>query len=408
MTLFLETSINLIKHNKNAQNDRLARGKEVMTTTFESFVLQHPRVRFGFGAVQSLPEEIRLLDMRRPLFVTDQGLVNSGTFDRVLQTMKGKKSFAVFDTTPENPTVEGVDRALEMYRNEGCDGVVAVGGGSVIDTAKALIVVASLGGPLPKYFGHPELITSAVAPLIAIPTTAGTGSEANTGAGIHPTATSRGSGINSNFIVPRVAICDPELTYTLPRHLTAGTGMDALTHAIEQFLAKGDNAHGDAIALDSIRRVFQWVERAVEEPQNGEARWHMMLAAMQAMMPLKGLGPAHALAGTFSDQNLHHGMMVTISIPAVLRMHERRIPERMKLMAAAFPLKAGQSPADAVVEMNAHVGLKSSIRALGFKGGELDEMAKDAHASFFNERAPYHPSVDEYRTIITEALGDTP
>jgi alcohol dehydrogenase class IV len=383
----------------------LADGENSVTTMFENFVLQHPRVRFGFGSIDTLPEELGLLGMHRPLFVTDRGLLASGTFDRVLRALPARPGIAVFSDTPENPTVEGVERALEVYRSEGCDGVVAVGGGSVVDTAKALIVVASLGGPLPKYFGHPELITANVAPLIAIPTTAGTGSEANTGAGIHPTATSRGAGINSPFIVPKVAICDPDLTLTLPRHLTAGTGMDALTHAIEQFLAKGDNAHGDAIALDSIARVFQWVERATENPQDREARWHMMLAAMQAMMPLKGLGPAHALAGTFSDQNLHHGMMVTISMPAVLRMHERRIPERMKKMAEAFPLRAGQSPADAVTEMNKRVGLASSIRQLGYKGGDLNEMSEDAHKSFFNERAPYHPSTDEYRAIIAEALG---
>lgn len=375
------------------------------TKLLSPFLLQHPRVQFGFGAVAHLPEEMAHLGIRRPLFVTDKGLVQHGVLDRVLRAIPSQRGVAIFDDTPENPTVEGVERALEVYRDKGCDGIVAVGGGSVIDSAKALAVISAQGGPLPKYFGHPELITARVTPLIAIPTTAGTGSEANTGAGIHPTATARGAGINSPHIVPKAVICDPDLTLTLPRHLTAGTGMDALTHAVEQFLAKGDNAIGDAIAMDSIARVFQWIERAVNDGQNREARWHMMMAAMEAMMPLKGLGPAHALAGTFSDQGLHHGMMVTISMPAVLRLHERRIPDRVKKMAAAFPLKSGQSPADAVADMNARVGLVSSIRALGFKGGDLDEMAADAHASFFNEHAPYHPGTDDYKALIKEALG---
>ena len=206
-----------------------------------------------------------------------------------------------------------------LFRSHGCDGVVSVGGGSVIDSAKAIAVTAGHGGLVTDYMGQAWKIGPKTAPHIAIPTTSGTGSEVSRGAGIHPTATTRGNGMNGPFVVAKVAICDPELTLTLPRHLTAATGMDALSHAVEGYLAKGNNPVADAIALDSIQRVFQWLPRAVANGSDRDARWHMMMASMEAMLVNKGLGPGHALANTFGDQGLHHGTLVTLALPAVLR-----------------------------------------------------------------------------------------
>jgi alcohol dehydrogenase class IV len=309
----------------------------------------------------------------------------------------------VFDEVPENPTYEGVERAVEAYRKGDCDGIVAVGGGSVIDTAKAVSVVATHGGAIGDYIGRPDKIRPDTAPLVAVPTTAGTGSEASRGAGLHPDAKSRGHGINSTYIVPRVAICDPELTYSLPPRLTAGTGMDAVGHAVENYFAKGGNPVGDAIALDAVTRAFAHVERATRDGQDKEARWHMMMAALQAMMCGKGLGPVHALANTFGDQGLHHGAMVTIAMVPVLREYEGRYPDKTKKLAEA--MGASGTPAEAVAEMNARLGIPSSIRALGYKPGDLGEMATDSHKSFFNHTAPFHPSVEEYRALVEETLG---
>ncbi len=368
-----------------------------------ALTLVYPRVQFDFGAIKLLPQELASLGIKRPLFITDKGLVQAGVFAAVRRAM-GADDLAVFDETPENPTIAGVERATAAYRAQKCDGIVAVGGGSVIDTGKAVAVLATHEGRISDYFGRPEKIRPDTAPLVAVPTTAGTGSEASRGAGIHRDAQSRGHGINSPYIVPRVAICDPELTFSLPARLTAGTGMDALGHAVENFFAKSGNPVGDAIALDACTRVFAYVERATVNGQDREARWHMMMAALQAMMCGKGLGPVHALANTFGDQGLHHGAMVTIAMPAVLRSYEARYPEKTKKLADAIGLASG-NPSEAVAEMNRRLAIPPTLRKLGYRGGDPDELAADSHQSWFNMTAPHHPSVAEYRALIEDVLG---
>jgi alcohol dehydrogenase class IV len=368
-----------------------------------ALTLVYPRVQFDFGAIRLLPQELAALGVTRPLFITDKGLVQAGVFAAVRRAMGGGDDLAVFDETPENPTISGVDRATAAYKAGRCDGIVAVGGGSVIDTAKAVAVLATHAGAIADYFGRPEKIRPDTAPLIAVPTTAGTGSEASRGAGIHRDAESRGHGINSPWIVPRVAICDPELTFSLPARLTAATGMDALSHAVENFFAKSGNPVGDAIALDATTRVFAHVERATRDGQDREARWHMMMAALQAMMCGKGLGPVHALANTFGDQGLHHGAMVSIAMPAVLRSYEARYPEKTKKLGVALGLSSG-TPAEAVAEMNRRLGIPPTLRKLGYRGGDLDELATDSQKSWFNATAPHHPTLAEYRALVEEAL----
>ena len=177
-----------------------------------STLLKHPKVIFDFGAIAALPKELAELSVAKPLFVSDQGLVRCGVVAKGREAMPKNAELAVFDDTPENPTIEGVEKAFAVYREQNCDGVVAVGGGSVIDSAKAVSVLARFPGPLSQYLGKPEKLTAAAAPLIAIPTTAGTGSEVSQSAGIHPDATSPSNGIRSPYIVPRVALCDPDLT----------------------------------------------------------------------------------------------------------------------------------------------------------------------------------------------------
>ncbi len=370
-------------------------------------LVQFPRIHLAFGACDVLADELALLGVARPLFVTDRGLVACGVFARVREALPRGAGFAVFDAVPENPTVAGVEGASAVYRAEGCDGVVAVGGGSVIDSAKAVALLAGHPQPLAHYLGHPERITAAIAPLIALPTTAGTGSEASRGAGIHPDATSRGASLGSAHLVPKAAICDPELTLTLPRHLTAGTGMDALSHCIEAFLVEPANAPADAIALDGAGRVVAHIERAVAGGNDRSARAEMMMAALQGGMALscKGAGPAHAIANSFGDRGLHHGALVTIALPAVLRFFERHVPDKMRRLAAAMQAPPGKTPADIVAAFNGRVGLPPSLSALGYRGGDLDEMADDAAKSHFNIRAAYRPNAAEFKAMMAEALG---
>jgi 4-hydroxybutyrate dehydrogenase len=368
-------------------------------------MLQLPRIQLAHGAIRMLPAELAHLGVSRPLFLTDQGLVKAGVFDRVRAAMPNASELVVFDEIPENPTVAGVEAALAMYRARGCDAVIAVGGGSVLDSGKATAVMATHPGQLPEYFRKPEKIGPNVAKLVAIPTTSGTGSEVSRGAGIHATSTSRGEGINGPYIVPKLAICDPELTFSLPKHLTAATGMDALSHAVENYLAKGNNPLGDAIALDSIRRVFTWLPRAVANGQDADARYHMMLASMEAMMPCKGLGAGHALANTFGDQGLHHGTLVTLALPAVLRRLDKHVGDKLKHMAEAMGLEKGRHAAAGIADFNERFGLPATMKKYGYKVTNLDELVDDAHKSWFNHTAPYHFTAAEYREVIEEILG---
>jgi 4-hydroxybutyrate dehydrogenase len=369
-------------------------------------LLQFPRVQFEFGAVKALPAELAALGVQRPLLVTDQGVVRCGVFETVRGAMPAGANLVVFDRIPENPTIAGVEEALAVYRAEARDGVVAVGGGSVIDSAKAVALLATHPGSLADYFGRPERVTHAVAPLLAIPTTAGTGSEASRGAGIHPTATSRSRSIGAPYLVPKVAICDPELTMTLPAPLTAATGLDALTHCVEGYMSTLANPPVDAIALAGIRRVATHVERATAEPRNRDARWQMMMAALEGGMSLaKGAGPGHAIANTLGDRGLHHGALVTLAMPAVLRLLERHVPDKVRLVGEAMGAAPGQSAADALAALSRRVGLPANVGALGYPAGDLDEMAADAAQSFFNLRSPYRPTEAEFKTMIAEILG---
>jgi 4-hydroxybutyrate dehydrogenase len=368
-------------------------------------LLKFPKVQFGFGVIETLPSELTEAGIRRPMFVTDQGLIKYGVFSTVRQTMSGETAFAVFDETPENPTVEGVERALSAYRAGDCDGIVAVGGGSVIDTAKAVSLLAGHPGSLADYHEHPELITSSTAPLVAIPTTAGTGSEASRGAGIHPDSTSRSAGVSSEHLVPKVAICDPNLTLSLPPDITAATGMDALSHCVEGFLAKSVNPIVDAIALDGIRRVFAYLERAVADGNDREARWQIMMAALEGGMSIcKGLGPAHALGNTFGDRGFRHGILVTVALPNVLCIMEKYAADKMDRMAEAMGLNSRNAVPPAIKSLNARLGLPASLRKLGYPDGDRDEMAEDAANSFFNSRSPHPPTSEEYKALIKEIM----
>lgn len=369
-------------------------------------LLGYPRVLFDFGAVRSIGGELAGLGVRRPLLLSDAGLVECGAVRRVLDALPAGIEATVFDGIPPNPTVAGVEAAADAYREHGCDGVLALGGGSVMDSGKAVRVAVTHEGPILDYLRDPGRVTADVAPLVTVPTTAGTGAELTMGGGIHPDATTRALGLRSAHIKPDLAICDPELALTLPPSLTAATGMDAFGHCLEAYLAKKDDPPGAAIALDGIRRVVRHVERAYADGTDREARWHMQMAALQGGMAIyRGLGPVHALANTFGDADLHHGMLVTVSAPAVVRFYEGRLDSGLADIAAAMGQRGKPDVARGIEELNARLGLPGSLREMGYDKSDLDDMSADAAASHFNLAARAVPTRDEYRQIIVDVLG---
>ena len=336
------------------------------------------RIQFDFGALALLEAELQLLGMRRPLIVTDKGVVAAGLWAKVKERLPGNMPITLYDETPENPTEAAMRDALKLYKSEGCDGIIAIGGGSPMDLAKAVGLMATHPGtslqPYSFVEGGAGKITSAVAPIVAIPTTSGTGSEVSRG-GVIIMDSGRKLAIGSPYLIPRLALIDPELTLGLPPHLTAGTGMDAFTHNIECFLANVFNPPADAIALDGLEKAWTWVERATRDGSDREARWNMAMAAMEgAMVFQKGLGAVHALShptGGLKGYRLHHGTLNAVYLPAVLRFNEPAVANKFAKVAQVMGLPAAEGNAagvaNAVQALNERLGIPKGLGAMGLK-----------------------------------------
>jgi len=363
--------------------------------------LKLPTARFGAGSLSALPDELRRCGVQAPLFITDQGLVRCGAIDRVKAAFGKRLPGSLFDEIPENPTFDGVDAAFQQYRTAGCDGVVAVGGGSVIDSAKIVAVLATHGGRASEIVGFSERINRPTAPLIVVPTTSGTGSEASPDAGVHPDSSSRSSGITSRYAVPAVAICDPVITLTLPPRLTAATGLDALSHCVESYLAVGDTPIIDALALDGIRRVSLHIRRATQSGDDIGARTEMMVAAFQGGVAIgKGLGPAHAIAICCGDQGLHHGLLSALGVVASLPVLQKHEPQKVSDISAAMALETNDDPADALKRLMKELGLPTTLREAGYRVQDMDELSRACEASHFNFSSPYRPTAAEFAGML--------
>ncbi len=300
------------------------------------------RIVFGAGALGELGSEAKRLGIRRPLLVTDRGVVASGLAARVLEAARrAQLAVAVFDRVDPNPVEQNVLDGLEAYRSEKCDSLIGLGGGSPLDAAKTIRLAATHPLPLEQYddqAGGAERITPNLPPMVAIPTTAGTGSEVGRSAVIVLKATERKTVIFSPHLIPSIAIADPELTLGMPPKLTAGTGLDALTHNVEAYLAKGYHPMCDAIALAGTRLAVHYLPTAVRNGSNLEARSHMMMAAiMGAVAFQKGLGAVHSLAHPLSTvAGLHHGTTNGILLPHVLEFNRLTSEDRLRDLATAM------------------------------------------------------------------------
>ncbi len=374
------------------------------------------QIDIDFGAVRLLPTECARVGMKKPLIVTDAGVRAAGVLDLALQALSGLPH-AVFDGTPSNPTEAAVRAAVAVYRAQGCDGLVAVGGGSSIDLAKGLAIAATHEGPLKTYAtieGGSPLITERVAPLIAVPTTAGTGSEVARGA-IVIVDDGRKLGFHSWHLVPRAALLDPELTLGLPPQLTAATGMDAIAHCMETFLAPAVNPPADGIALDGLARGWSQIETATRDGSNREARWAMMSASMQGAMAFqKGLGCVHSLSHSLGGVNprLHHGTLNAMFLPAVVRFNasasslqsERRLQRMAQAMGLPGCDSLGTEVADAIRDMNARLGLPNGLRAMGVTEDLFERVIDGAMADHCHKTNPRIATRDEYRAMLSESL----
>ena len=361
------------------------------------------RVEFGEGQIARLAEFMAGVGIKRPLIATDRGLVATGLVERVLGLIPG--GAAVFDGTPANPTEDAVLEAHALYRAQGCDGVIGLGGGSALDLAKAVRLLTGHDGPLAQYTlvaGGLSRIHGRVCPMIAIPTTAGTGSEVGRAAVII-TAEGRKLGIISPHMLPSLALCDPELTYGLPPFLTAATGMDALSHCLETFMAAAFNPPADAIALDGLARGWRSIETAVTDGHNVAARNDMMVCALEGAMAFqKGLGAVHALThplGAIRQLNLHHGTLNAVLMPAVLRFNRSAIGAKWQTLERFF----GMSPDAAIAALNRRIGMPSGLTAMGVTEDMMRHVAQDAMHDHCHATNPRPATPELYVDILRES-----
>ncbi len=377
-----------------------------------STILYLTQIQMAFGAIGQLPAECKRLGVARPLIVTDPGIAATGLLSTV-QTQLGALPHAVFAATPSNPTEAAVRQASAVYHSEGCDGLIALGGGSSIDCAKGVAIAVTHPGPLMTYAtieGGSPLISDRVPPIVAIPTTAGTGSEVARGA-ILIVDDGRKLGFHSWHLLPKSALCDPDLTLDLPPFLTAATGMDAIAHCMETFMAPPFNPPADAIALDGLERGWGHIERATRDGHDKEARLQMMSASMQGAMAFqKGLGCVHSLSHSLGGliPRLHHGTLNALFLPAVIAFNREaesvKSNRRLERMAAAMGLPGQADIEQAIYAMNARLGLPKGLGELGVTPGDFDAIIKGALADHCHKTNPRLASAEDYRNMLQQAM----
>jgi hypothetical protein len=384
-----------------------------------AFINYVTNIQLDYGALQLLPQQCERVGIKQPLIVTDAGVKAAGILQKALDVLTGMP-VSIYDQTPSNPTEEAVRQASALYTSQQCDGLIAVGGGSSIDCAKCVSIAVSHEGPLKTYAtieGGSLKITERVAPLIAVPTTSGTGSEVARGA-ILIVDDGRKLGFHSWHIVPKAAICDPELTLGLPAGLTAATGMDAIAHCMETFMAAPFNPPADGIALDGLARGWAHIVRATNNGQDRDARLHMMSASMQGAMAFqKGLGCVHSLSHSLGGVNpkLHHGALNAMFLPAVIRFNAAaesvQKERRMQRMAYAMGLgemdsaeAAAEAIAQAITGMNARLGLASGLAALGVERAWFEAIIQGAMADHCHKTNPRLATPQDYQNMLEESL----
>ncbi len=366
---------------------------------------------FDAGALKQLAGAAKARGITRPFIVTDPGIRAAGILARVENAL-GVAPAGVFADTVANPTETQTKQAAEIYKASGADGIIALGGGSSMDHAKAIGLVASHAEPLETYaaiIGGAKKI-GRLPPLIAIPTTAGTGSEVSVGM-ILIMENGRKETFASPNLIPLVAICDPDLTLGLPPGLTAATGMDALTHCIEAVLTPAINPPAEGIGYDGVNRAFGegWLKRAVRDGADPEARWHMMMASYEgALAFVKGLGGVHALshaAGRLGEKKLHHGTLNAVFLPHILRFHEGAADTKYARLRQAMGLKAKADLGDAIQELNDAIGIPGTLRAMGLDASDGPGIVDYALKDLAHLGNPRPMSADDYAGIYEIALG---
>jgi choline dehydrogenase len=371
------------------------------------------RIVHGPGAISRLGEEVHALGVTRPLLVTDKGVAAAGLVERTLEHLDGA---ITFDDVYANPDIALVGRAAAVYREEGCDGLVALGGGSSIDTAKSVGVEIANGGSIADYeYGHTPIATR-IPPLVAVPTTSGTGSEVTLWAVItDPDRKIKFNVGGTPLIGPHVALVDPELTLGLPPAVTAATGMDALSHGIECFTCDYNQPFSDAVALEAIELAGRWLRLAYENGQDLQARTMMAHAATLGGMAYgtESAGAAHAMSQSAGGvHDCPHGALTARVLGPVCEFNAPAAPERYARIAQALGVETGgmdsreaaMAGVDELYRLTDDVGIPT-MEELGFSENEIPMLARIAFEDPQTIGNPRDVDVPGYEEIYRNAFS---
>ena len=365
---------------------------------------------FDHGAIAQLGKTLTGFGVSRPMIITDPGIKAVGLLDTILENL-GMQPGAVFADTVANPTEDQAISVAEQYNAANADGLVALGGGSAMDLTKAVGLLASQGGPLEKYAaitGGAKHIGK-LPPLIAVPTTAGTGSEVSVGM-ITTMNNGRKETFASPHLIPSTAICDPDLTLGLPPLLTAATGMDAVTHCIEAVLTPAVNPPAEGIGYDGLNRAIKTgaLKRAVADGSDKDARWNMMMASYEGALAFtKVLGSVHALshaAGRLKEKKLHHGTLNAIFLPHLLRFNDGAAPEKYARLRFAMGLSDTADLGDAIAKLNEDLGIPSTLSAIGVASSDGPGIVEYALNDLAHRGNARPAEQGDYERIFEQAL----
>ena len=378
---------------------------------FESIVQYNfpTSIRFGPGAVKELPDYLGKNHLERPLLVTDRTIAGLDFFKSILDDLKKQQiAVEVFSAIHKNPVKSDVYSGTEVYDATRRDSVIGIGGGAALDEARAIVLRINHREDLFKYddlIGGDVYVTNDVPHFITIPSTAGTGSEVGRSAIIADDTTHQKKILFSPKLLAKIVFADPLLTMDLPAFITAATGMDALTHNMEAFLAKMDHPMCEGIALEGMRLIGRSLEKAVNRPDL-QARSEMLLASLMGAVAFqKGLGVVHSLAHPLSSLlDTHHGLANAVNLPYGMEFNREGFEEKFRRMGQALQLKEDQDLILFLRELNAKTGIPQRLKDIAVKEEHIETLADLAFADFAHPNNPKPVSREDFKKLYQQAL----
>ena len=366
---------------------------------------------FENGSLKKISEILKAQGIKKPLICTDPGLASIGMTDKIRNLLSNELSPTFYEETPANPTEKAVDEALEAYKTNDCDGVIGFGGGSSMDLGKAVALMANHEGNVIDYSLNEGGFTKIkkTVPMIAIPTTSGTGSEVSVGSVIIMND-GRKLILASEHLRPDAAICDPELTVGLPPILTAGAGMDALTHCIEAIMSPINDPPAEAVGLDGIEKIVrdESLVNACKDGQDLDARWNMMMASTEGAMAFsKGLGAVHSMShaiGANQELRLHHGTLNGVILPTVIRFNKDHVGDKLHRILRAMGKSESADLADEIEKFNEIINLPSGLKEMGVTEEMIPELVEHSITDPSNVTTPRLPSPEEWEQLFLSAM----